>query len=154
MKIYELRKKQVLASDAKTVWSFLSNPKNLKEIMPKQMKFEIKSGLSEKMYAGQILVYSVSPFSAYKTTWVTEITQVDEPNLFVDNQVNGPFKMWHHKHFVREVSGGVEVEDIIHYSLPLGWIGQILHPLLIQPKLEKIFAIRKQQMKALFGEIK
>ena len=67
------------------VWDFISAPGNLKKITPPYMGFDITSkGLPEKMYAGMIIHYLVSPVFGIKTTWVTEITQVSDLKYFVE----------------------------------------------------------------------
>ena len=86
--------------------------------------------------------------------WVTEITHVKEKEFFVDEQRFGPYKFWHHKHFFKAVDGGVEMEDIVHYKVPFGFLGKLLHPILVKPKLDEIFRYRKQKLTALFGDIK
>ncbi len=63
----------------------------------------------------------------------------------------GPYFMWHHEHFIRKIEGGVEMEDLLHYKLPLGFIGQIVHQLIIKRKLQEIFDYRQQKLDLLFG---
>jgi hypothetical protein len=46
----------------------------------------------------------------------------------------------------------VEMEDIIDYKVPLGILGQLVHPILVQPKLEEIFIYRQKKLIELFGE--
>jgi len=82
--------------------------------------------------------------------WVTEITHVAEPSYFVDEQRFGPYKFWHHKHFIKEVAGGVELIDIVHYALPFGLLGRIAHSLFVRRKLEQIFAYRTEKVKEIF----
>lgn len=118
--------------------------------MPSDMGFQIISGADKKMYAGQIIKYKVTPLPGFKTQWVTEITQVNEPDYFVDIQLDGPYKLWHHTHLIHPADEGVVIEDIVHYSVPFGILGRILHPLLIRPKLEEIFANRVEKMNQLF----
>ena len=60
--------------------------------------------------------------------------------------------MWHHKHFVNEIENGVELEDLIHYKLPLGILGRLIHPILVKPQLKKIFKYREKKLVELFGE--
>ena len=153
MKIYSLHKKQKLPITKKEAWEFLSNPNNLAVITPPQMKMTILSGAERPMYAGQLLEYSVSPLPGMKTTWISEITQFVEGDYFVDIQLYGPYALWHHKHFINSIENGVELEDIIHYKLPLGWLGQLAHPLVVQPKLESIFKYRREQLEARFGTL-
>lgn len=154
MKIYTLHKKQQLPISLDEAWEFLSNPKNLKVITPAYMSFDIISGAEKPMFAGQIIQYLVTPILGIKTKWVSEITQYVEKKYFVDIQLYGPYALWHHKHFVNEIEGGVELEDIIDYKVPLGILGQLVHPFLVKPKLEEIFNYRQQKLVELFGEIK
>jgi len=149
--IYEIKTRQKLPISKQEAWAFLSDPKNLQEIMPDDMGFEIRSGADRKMFTGQLLQYNVTPLPGFKTKWVTEITHVEEPNYFVDIQLYGPYALWHHKHFIHEIDGGVEVEDLVHYKLPFGALGRLLHPLVIQPKLNTIFKAREAKMIEKFG---
>ena len=154
MKIYTFQRKQKLPISVEKAWEFLSNPKNLKTITPEYMSFDILSGAEKPMFAGQIIQYIVTPILGIKTKWVTEITHVKENEYFVDEQRFGPYALWHHKHFIKEIEGGVEMEDIIDYKVPMGILGQMVHPILVKPKLEEIFAHRQKKLIELFGELK
>ena len=151
MKIYRLETIQNLPISQKEAWDFLSDPKNLKTITPNYMGFEILSGAAERMYAGQIIQYIVTPVFGIPTKWVTEITHVQEGSYFVDEQRFGPYDLWHHKHFINPIKNGVEMIDIIDYKIPFGFLGSIAHPLLVAPKLKEIFEYRKNALVALFG---
>lgn len=152
MKIYILHRKQNLPISVKQAWDFLSNPKNLKIITPNYMGFEIISGDDRSMYLGQIIQYIVTPVFGVKTKWVTEITHVIKNEYFVDEQRFGPYSLWHHKHFIKEIEGGVEMEDLIHYKLPMGLLGQLVLPFFVKPKLTEIFEYRKAKLIELFGK--
>jgi ligand-binding SRPBCC domain-containing protein len=154
MKIYTKSSKQSIPISLDEAWSFLSDPKNLKIITPDYMSFNIISGAERKMYAGQIIQYIVTPLLGIKAKWVSEITQVVDKEYFIDEQRFGPYAFWHHKHFIKEIDGGVEMEDIIDYKVPLGILGQLVHPILVKPKLEEIFEYRRKKLIELFGEIK
>ena len=118
------------------------------------MGFEITSKFNdEKMFPGQIIAYKIKPFPLISMNWVTEITHVDEPNYFVDEQRFGPYKFWHHKHFLKEINGGIEMSDTIHYGLPLGWLGQIANEILVKKQLQSIFDYRYKKLENLFGKI-
>ena len=151
MKIYTKHAKLKLPITKEKAWEFLSNPRNLKDIMPDNMGFNIVSGADRPMYAGQIIQYNVTPVLGIKTKWVTEITNVVENEYFVDIQLYGPYALWHHKHFIKEIPGGVEMEDIIDYKVPFGILGQLVHPILVKPKLEEIFNQRTKKLIELFG---
>ncbi len=154
MKIYKIHTKQNLPISKEEAWEFLSNPKNLKAITPEYMSFDILSGADRPMFAGQIIEYIVTPVLNIKTKWVTEITHVVGGKYFVDEQRFGPYALWHHKHFIKEIPGGIEMEDIIDYKLPMGILGQLMHPILVKPKLNEIFEYRRKKLIELFGEFK
>ena len=154
MKIYSLHKTQKLPISLDEAWEFLSNPKNVKIITPDYMSFNIISKIDRPLYIGQIIQYIVTPLLGIKTKWVSEITHIQEKKYFVDEQMYGPYSLWHHKHFIKEINGGVELEDIIDYKVPLGIIGQLIHPILVKPKLEEIFSYRQKKLIELFGEYK
>ncbi len=153
MKIYTLHAKQNLPITMEEAWDFLSNPKNLKVITPDYMGFNIQSGADIPMFAGQIIEYIVTPILGIKTKWVTEITHVVDKEYFVDEQRFGPYALWHHKHFIKKIEGGVEMEDLLHYKLPFGVLGQLVHPFLVKPKLNEIFEYRKNKLVELFGTL-
>ena len=152
MKIYRLHKKQNLPISIDKAWEFLSSPINLKTITPDYMNFDILSEADRPMYAGQIVQYIVTPILGIKTKWVTEITHVKDKEYFVDEQRFGPYSLWHHKHFIKEIVGGVEMEDIIDYKVPFGFLGQLVQPILVKPKLEEIFNYRTTKLEELFGK--
>lgn len=150
-KVFRFSSKQKLPISVKEAWEFLSNPKNLKTITPNYMSFDIISGADKTMFARQIIQYKVTPILGIKTIWVTEITHMIENEYFVDEQRFGPYTLWHHKHFIKQINGGVEMEDIIDYKIPFGFIGRMLHPILVKPKLQEIFKYRQAKLIELFG---
>ncbi len=134
------------------VWDFISSPKNLKLITPPYMGFNIiTEEETDKMYAGQIIAYKVSPMAGLKITWVTEITHIEEKKYFVDEQRFGPYALWHHKHFIKTINGGVEMKDIVHYKVPFGFLGDIANSILVRKKLKEIFDFRYQKIIEKFG---
>lgn len=142
MKIYSLTRKQFLPISLEASWAFFSTPRNLSHITPAWLDFSIRSPVIEEMYAGMVVEYQITLPPGIPTTWVTEITHVREPYFFVDEQRLGPYRFWHHQHRFQEVSGGIELEDIVHYAMPLGWIGRAAHGLWVQRQLKEIFDFR------------
>ncbi len=150
MKIYQFRSKQFLPINIETAWEFFSNPNNLPVITPPWLNFEITTRLDDKMYAGMIITYLVRPLLNIPTTWVTEITHVRQPYFFVDEQRFGPYKFWHHQHIFRESQGGIEMEDIVSYAVPFGFIGKMVNRFIISKKIKEIFSFRSQKLEQLF----
>ncbi len=152
MPLYQLFTEQKIPSTIDQVWDFISSPKNLKEITPSYMGFDITSkNNSEKMYPGMIISYHVRPLLGIKMQWVTEITQVREKEYFVDEQRLGPYSMWHHEHHIEAIEGGVCMRDIISYIPPLGQLGALANTLMIKKQLREIFDFRFQAVEKKFG---
>ncbi len=82
---------------------------------------------------------------------MTEITHVQEQQMFIDEQRYGPYSLWHHQHHFKSVDGGVEMTDIVHYKLPLWFLGDMANALFIKKQLEQIFNFRSNKVKELFG---
>jgi ligand-binding SRPBCC domain-containing protein len=152
--LHSFKTRQFIKSDLSTVWNFMSSPSNLALITPQYMGFTILNDADTEgdMYAGQIIEYSVSPVLGIKLHWVTEITHVQDRTYFVDEQRRGPYSFWHHKHFLKEVPGGIEMTDIVHYQLPLGFIGRILNLLFVRKKLKEIFDYRFEKVNEIFNK--
>ena len=154
MKIFKLKYSQKLPISLNEAWDFLSSPNNLELITPKSMDFNITDWDRKKAYPGQIIRYTVKPILGVKINWVTEITHVRGKEYFVDEQRFGPYTFWHHKHFIKEIEGGVIMEDVIHYKPPFGLIGVLLNFLFINPKLNSIFKHRELELIKTFGNFK
>ncbi|MDZ4785252.1 MAG: SRPBCC family protein [bacterium] len=152
MKLHSFKEKQSLSISIEEAWKFFSDPRNLSLITPKSLNLKINSTQEiSQMFPGQIITYLVKPFYGFSFSWVTEITHVDSPKYFVDEQRFGPFKFWHHQHHLNSVAQGVIMEDIIHYALPGDPFSRIVHPL-IRKKLIDIFSHRKIELNKRFNE--
>lgn len=151
MKIYHFHQKQFVNADIDRVWDFFSSPRNLNEITPPFMNFEILEVTgSEKMFNGQLIKYKVNPFPFYRVKWITEITDVQPKTFFADNQKKGPFSLWHHEHKFTEVNGGVEMEDHVSYAVPFGFIGRIANSVAVSKQVNGIFEYRRKRVDILF----
>lgn len=151
MSLYQIHTIQKLPISVEIAWDFLSDPENLQIITPASMGFTIVCGADRCMFPGQIIQYTVKPFSFLKVNWVTEITHVQSKEYFVDEQRFGPYSLWHHKHFIKPVEGGVLMEDIVDYKLPFGFLGKIMHRLVVKDQLKAIFDYREKKLIELFG---
>ena len=151
MHLYHLRTQQHLPLSLQAAWDFFSSPANLAEITPAWLNFRVTSALPEKMYAGMIVAYQVRPWGGLALNWVTEISHVNAPHFFVDEQRFGPYRFWHHQHHFREIAGGVEMTDMVHYALPFGPLGRLAHFFSVQARLQNIFAFRRDCLEKKFG---
>ena len=151
-KVYSIKTVQLIKTTHEVAWDFFSSPANLQKITPSQLGFRIISRHhGNKMYPGQIIEYKVSPVLGIPLYWMTEITHVEEGKYFVDEQRFGPYSLWHHQHHFKKVEGGIEMTDIVHYKLPLGWLGDLAHLLFVKKQLQQIFDYRFAVVEQLFG---
>lgn len=152
-KIYSLKTVQRIPVSVGEAWDFFSKPDNLKDITPANLGFDIISKHHGKeMYAGQIIEYKVRPLLGIPLYWMTEITHVEHQRFFVDEQRFGPYSLWHHQHHFKAIDGGVEMTDIVHYKLPLWFLGDIAQVLFVKAQLSGIFTHRYTAVEEKFGK--
>lgn len=149
--LHTLERTQTLPVSLESAWEFFSDPGNLCRITPQWLRFKVTCGQPEPMYAGQILTYTVQALPGVTTSWITEITHVDKPFFFVDEQRMGPYAFWHHQHRFREEDGRVLMQDIVSYALPLGPLGELLHRLFVRRRLAAIFDFRQEVLEGMFS---
>lgn len=91
---------------------------------------------------GSQAIIETKIFGIIPTRWVAEHTAYDQPHMFEDVQVSGPFKSWRHRHIIEPHTDGAILRDEIEYEPPIAFLGALAAPFLIVPKLEKMFAYR------------
>ena len=149
MKLYTLDSTQLIQKPVEEVFNFFSKPENLSVITPSKLAFKILTPTPIEMGDGRIIDYKIY-LLGIPIHWKTLITDFDPPHMFVDQQIKGPYTMWHHTHTFHKVEDGVEIRDRVVYSIPFGFIGQILNYLWIRKDLENIFKHRKKVINKLF----
>jgi len=151
MTVHRLYRKQTLPISLDEAWRFFGNPNNLSEITPEWLHFRILSDLADELRPGMIVQYKIKVPPGVPVSWTTEITHVRDRRLFVDEQRFGPYRFWHHQHLFKPVDGGVEMEDIVHYKLPFGPLGRLIHALSVKRQLREIFDHRYAYLTDRFG---
>ena len=148
--IQELHSSQFIPAPLGHVWTYFSDPKNLNELTPDSLRFEIKSqpGL---MYTGQMIAYRIRILPGIKVSWLTEIRHVKEEAYFVDEQRIGPYRIWYHEHRFVAQNGGVLMTDKVTYALPGGLLGELIHLVWVKRQLRQIFAYRTQKVNEIFS---
>lgn len=149
---YRIRKSQLLPVSLDAAWDFFSDPSNLRRITPPQMGFTVTSEPHQgRIYAGQIIEYRLKPVLGIPVYWMTEITRVEPGRMFIDEQRFGPYSFWHHQHHFEQQGNGTLMTDIVHYRIPLGWLGDVANSLFVQRQLEGLFRFRTTAVDTLFG---
>jgi len=152
MSVYRLQDEILIKAPLDAVWDFFTDPRNLQKITPDKMGFKhVYEPDAEKVYPGMLLVYKVSPLLGIPLTWITEITHVEPKKRFVDDQLKGPFGMWHHIHEFESVEGGTLAKDLLYYRMPFGVLGDMAHPFTVAKQTQEIFKFRKAELEKIFA---
>lgn len=131
-------------------WTFFSSPANLNLITPPEMKFEILVDLPAEVHAGLMIHYRIRPMLNIPMRWTTEITAVEKHQFFIDEQIQGPYRVWHHEHHFREVEGGVWMTDKLSYDVGWGVFGWLAGKLWVDKQVQQIFEYRREKLEDLF----
>jgi len=133
------------------VWEFFATPNNLNELTPPGVNFQILGELPERMYAGQLIAYRISPLPGVWLRWLTEIRHVRAGEYFVDEQRAGPYRFWYHEHHFSAVPGGVTMTDRVTYVVGWGPLGWLADKMWVGRQLASIFAYRRRRVAEIFG---
>ena len=151
MKLYTLNKEQVISKNISEVFDFFSKPENLSTITPPKMNFHILTSSPINMKKGALIDYTIN-IMFIPIRWRTLITKYDPPYSFIDQQIKGPYSRWHHTHtFTKINENETLIKDTVLYSVPLGFIGRIVHWIYIERDLKKIFSYRKKKINEIFS---
>ncbi|WP_024299820.1 SRPBCC family protein [Methylomicrobium lacus] len=148
MQIHQLYRRQELNMTVQEAWDFFSSPHHLNDITPAFFHVEITSNVPEKIYAGLLISYRMKVVFGIPMAWLSEVSQCDEPKRFVYQQRIGPFKFWSHEVCLSETQSGIQLEDIMFYAMPFGWLGELLNRWLIADRLARIFDTRRDVLQA------
>jgi ligand-binding SRPBCC domain-containing protein len=148
--IHVLRREQRLAAPPSAVFPFFADPRNLEAITPPLLGFRLLTPEPVSMGVGTFLQYALRVHGV-PVRWDTLIQEWEPPHRFVDVQVRGPYRLWHHTHSLRAVDGGTAtlMRDTVRYSVGFGVLGEVARRALVRRDLEAIFAFRAETVPAL-----
>ena len=148
---FALIQEQFIPQPLDRVWDFFSNAENLESLTPEFLNFRILTPTPISMYAGTLIDYRIKLFGV-PMKWRTEIKQWEPGANFVDQQLSGPYRLWHHQHTFEAVDGGTKMVDRVDYALPLGFLGRIAHMLFVKRTLARIFRYRYEAVDSIFSK--
>jgi ligand-binding SRPBCC domain-containing protein len=146
---FVLERRQLVNASLPEVFRFFEDPRNLEELTPPFLNFQIQTPDVE-MAVGARIVYRLALYGL-PLRWRTRIDEYVGGERFVDFQESGPYRYWHHLHTFRAVPGGTEVGDRVTYELPFGVLGQLVHWLWVKRQLNLIFDYRSASLLRRFG---
>lgn len=151
MKLYTLKRTQLIKHPREEVFKFFKKPENLEKITPVDVGFAILTPLPIEIHTGTILDYKIN-LLGFHIRWTTLITNYSEPEQFTDVALKGPYSFWHHRHTFEESEKGTIMTDEVTYAIPFGILGRLTHKFWIKKQLENIFDYRAQVISSLFSK--
>jgi ligand-binding SRPBCC domain-containing protein len=147
---YVLERNQRIPGSLESVFPFFEDPRNLAEITPPWLRFEVVSSTDERIAEGTRIRYRIW-WLGVPLRWESVISRYEPPLVFADEMTAGPYRRWIHTHTFTEVPGGVEIQDRVEYDMPAGPLGAIVHGIMVRRQLEGIFNYRAKRVEEIFG---
>ena len=147
MKEYTLHTELWLPRPRHEIFAFFAEARNLETLTPPWLSFTVLTPAPIALRPGTLIDYRIR-VHGLPIRWCTEIAEWDPPRQFVDVQLRGPYRLWHHTHTFAERDGGTLCGDHVRYY-PRG--GALIHWLFVRRDVERIFQYRRQRLQALFG---
>ncbi|MYY10654.1 cyclase [Streptomyces sp. SID4919] len=83
-----------------------------------------------------------------KWRMTSRISAYEKPGSFVDEQVAGPFRRWHHTHrFVPDGRGGTVMHDGIRFAAPFGLLGAAVETVVLARYMRNLILARNVHVK-------
>ena len=150
MKVWTVERRQFLAKEPRDVFAFFSRPENLQQITPDWLDFKILDVSTPELRRGTLIRYALR-WRMLPLRWTTEIVRWEPPHRFVDEQISGPYKLWHHEHRFEPQGNGTVMFDTVRHALPLGELGNIFAAPFVKRDVDDIFDYRSGRIRKLFG---
>ena len=142
MSVHLLEREQLVPRPVDEVFAFFAQAHNLERITPPWLRFEVLTPGPIDMRCGTLIGYRLR-VHAVPVRWISRIEEWDSGRLFVDRQLRGPYRLWHHRHEFAACAEGTVVRDRVRYALPLGRLGRLAHAGFVRRDLERIFDFRR-----------
>jgi ligand-binding SRPBCC domain-containing protein len=146
--VHTLRREQRLAHPIDEVFAFFADARNLEAITPALLRFRVMDAGADAiaMGPGALIRYRLR-VRRVPVGWLTVIRAWEPPLRFVDEQLRGPYALWHHTHTFEALDdGGTLMRDVVRYALPLGALGELVRRLFVRRDLEAIFDYRARRI--------
>ena len=145
MRLHVLERSQRLPRPPEDVFPFFGDALNLERITPAWLGFRVVDPESIEMHPGTLIDYRLR-LHGLPLRWRTEIAVWDPPHRFVDVQLSGPYRLWHHTHTFERDGDATLMRDVVRYALPLGPLGELAHLALVRRDLHAIFDFRVDEV--------
>tara|TARA_B100000963_G_scaffold113286_2_gene98616 strand:+ start:245 stop:763 length:519 start_codon:yes stop_codon:yes gene_type:complete len=148
---YKLKATQNINAKIEDIWEYFTEIKNLEKIMPNKYNIKVTQGRKSKLYLGKIFNIRMKILPFVYTNITSEIKAIEKERLFIDSQIFGPYKMWHHEHhFILNKDKSIQILDIVTYKLKNIPFMKILHKIFLKKEIVKTFYHRANRIKYFF----
>lgn len=145
-----LEREQLIPRPRGEVFAFFADAYNLEAITPPWLRFGVQTPRPIEMRAGTLIAYRMR-LHGVPVRWLTRIEQWQPGVRFVDRQLRGPYRLWHHTHEFAERDGGTAMRDTVRYALPLGPLGALANRAFVAGDLRRIFDFRREAIASILG---
>ena len=150
--VHTLRREQRLPGTPDDVFEFFADARNLESITPPLLRFRVLGAGPDGagMGTGALIRYRLRVHRV-PVGWLTAIREWDPPHRFVDEQLRGPYALWHHTHTFEPAPDGegTLMTDVVRYALPFGPLGELARRLFVARDVEAIFDYRAEKIREL-----
>ena len=150
-KEWRLVANQWLPLTPEQLFPFFSDAHNLQQITPQTLSFEILTPAPITMGEGTLIDYKIK-IHGVPAKWRTRISTWEPPHRFVDEQLKGPYRKWHHLHEFMAIDDGTLCRDTVHYQVPGGPLSPLIHSLIVKRDVQNIFQYRMRTLDKLFNK--
>jgi ligand-binding SRPBCC domain-containing protein len=151
MRIRTFHREQWIAKPLADVFSFFCEARNLDRITPPWLNFRVLRQTRHELRVGTLIHYRLA-WHGIPIDWTSRIEEWRPPYRFADLQLRGPYRLWHHTHIFEPLDRGTLMKDMVHYSVPLGVLGDLCAGWLVRRDVERIFDYRAWKIAAMFRE--
>ena len=144
-RVYTLEREQLLPLPPGETFEFFGNAVNLEAITPPWLHFRVVTAAPIAVDAGTLIEYRLR-LHGLPLRWLTRIESWEPGRRFVDIQLRGPYRLWHHTHTFEPHDGGTLMRDRVRYALPLGPFGRVARTVLVRRDLDRIFDFRQEEV--------
>jgi ligand-binding SRPBCC domain-containing protein len=141
MRTYVLEREQLVRAPLDEVFEFFSQARNLEALTPSWLRFHVLTPEAIPMHSGTVIEYRLR-LRGVPLRWVSLIEEWEPGRKFVDRQLSGPYRLWHHTHEFASHPDGTLVRDRVRYQLPFGPLGAVAHVLFVRRDLDRVFEFR------------
>lgn len=144
--VAHLHREAVVNASIANTFAFFSDAANLERLTPSWLNFQVRTPLPLVMCEGLEIDYQIV-VHGWPIPWRTRI-DVWQPRMrFVDRQLIGPYRWWHHEHRFESAGDQTRIIDHVEFVPRIKWLSAHL----VRRDVERIFDYRQTVLQRVFS---